>query len=122
MRCPPSASSSSATSTARALACAEFAAGLDRIPLDAEWLPTLAQLAELAVALGDRTSAAVLDAAMAPFDDRIVVEGIGAAVCGTLGAYRARSRCCWAAPNKVASWPRPQRPRPSGSASSGGRN
>lgn len=67
----------------------EMVADLDRIPLDAEWLPTMAQLAELAVALGDRQSAAVLDAAMAPFDDRIVVEGIGAAVCGTLGAYRA---------------------------------
>ena len=67
----------------------ELTAGLDGVPLDAEWLPTMAQLAELTVALGDRSSAAVLDAAMAPFDDRIVVEGIGAAVCGTLGGYRA---------------------------------
>lgn len=67
----------------------DLAAGLDRVPLDAEWIPTMAQLAELAVALGDRPAAAVLDAAMAPFDDRVVVEGVGAAVCGTLGAYRA---------------------------------
>ena len=27
---------------------------------------------------------------MAPFDDRVVVEGIGAAVYGTLGGFRAR--------------------------------
>lgn len=67
----------------------ELTADLHRIPLDAEWLPTMAQLAEMAIALGDRDSAAVLDRAMAPFDHRIVVEGIGAAVCGTLGAYRA---------------------------------
>lgn len=67
----------------------ELVAGLDRIPDDAEWLPTMAQMAELTAALGDRASATVLDVAMAPFDDRMVVEGIGAAVCGTLGAYRA---------------------------------
>lgn len=67
----------------------EFTADLARVPGDAEWLPTMAQLAELAAALRDRPGAAVLDTAMAPFDGRIVVEGIGAAVCGTLGAYRA---------------------------------
>ena len=67
-----------------------FVADLDRIPMDAEWLATISQLAEVAAGLGDRESAAVLDAAMAPFDDRVVVEGIGAAVYGTLGAFRAR--------------------------------
>jgi AAA ATPase domain len=66
-----------------------FVADLGRIPMDAEWLPTISQLAELAAGLGDRESAAVLDPVMAPFDDRVVVEGIGAAVYGTLGGFRA---------------------------------
>ena len=67
-----------------------FLVDLDRIPMDAEWLPTISQLAELAAGLGDGESAAVLDPVMAPFDDRVVVEGIGAAVYGTLGGFRAR--------------------------------
>jgi hypothetical protein len=66
-----------------------FVADLGQVPRDAEWLPTMAQLASLATALGDRQSAAALDPIMAPFDDRVVVEGIGAAVCGTLGSFRA---------------------------------
>lgn len=67
----------------------DFTDDLARIPVDAEWLPTISQLAEVAAGLEDPVSAAVLDAAMAPFDDRFVVEGIGAAVCGTLGSFRA---------------------------------
>jgi hypothetical protein len=67
----------------------EFTADLRRVPMDAEWLPTMAQLAEVAAGVGDRPAAAVLDEAMAPFDRSVIVEGIGAAVYGTLGAYRA---------------------------------
>ncbi|HVT77271.1 MAG TPA: AAA family ATPase [Acidimicrobiales bacterium] len=67
----------------------DFTRDLARVPPDAEWLPTIAQLAEVAAELRDRESAAVLDAVMAPFDGRVVVEGIGAAVYGTLGAFRA---------------------------------
>jgi hypothetical protein len=67
----------------------EFTTDLRRVPMDAEWLPTMAQLAEVAAGVGDRAAAAVLDEAMAPFDRSVVVEGIGAAVYGTLGAYRA---------------------------------
>lgn len=67
----------------------EFTADLGRVPMDAEWLPTMAQLAEVAAGVGDKSAAAVLDAMMAPFDGSVVVEGIGAAVYGTLGGYRA---------------------------------
>jgi hypothetical protein len=67
----------------------EFTTDLRRVPMDAEWLPTIAQLAEVAAGVGDRPAAAVLDEAMAPFDRSVVVEGIGAAVYGTLGSYRA---------------------------------
>ena len=56
---------------------------------DAEWLPTLAQAAELAVELRDTDLAAVVDELLAPFDDRVIVEGIGAAVCGTGAGFRA---------------------------------
>jgi hypothetical protein len=72
---------------------ASFAAvveGLAGQVRDAEWLPTMAQAAEVASALDDRDAAALLDELMAPFDDRVVVEGIGAAVYGTLGGFRAR--------------------------------
>ena len=67
----------------------EFTADLRRVPMDAEWLPTMAQLAEAAAGVGDPVAAAILDEAMAPFDGSVVVEGIGAAVYGVLGAYRA---------------------------------
>lgn len=63
---------------------------LERLPRDAEWLPTMAQAAEVAAALGDRDVAGLLDGMMAPFDHRVVVEGIGAGVYGTLGGFRAR--------------------------------
>jgi tetratricopeptide (TPR) repeat protein len=68
-------------------------AGLHRVlrelPHDAEWLATMAQAAEVAGAVGDRGTAALLDTLMGPFDHRVVVEGIGAAVYGTLGGFRA---------------------------------
>jgi hypothetical protein len=62
---------------------------LQTLPHDAEWLPSMAQAAEIAAAVGDRQTANVLDGLMAPFDQRVVVEGIGAAVRGTLGGFRA---------------------------------
>lgn len=67
----------------------EFTADLRRVPMDAEWLPTMAQLAEVAAGVDDPVAAAILDEAMAPFDGSVVVEGIGAAVYGVLGGYRA---------------------------------
>jgi hypothetical protein len=77
-----------APQTARSL-LREYTADLRRVPMDAEWLPTMAQLAEVAAGVDDPAAAAVLDEAMAPFDGSVVVEGIGAAVYGTLGGYRA---------------------------------
>lgn len=62
---------------------------LEGLPRDSEWLATLAQAAEVASALGDADLASVVDELLAPFDGRVVVEGIGAAVCGPVGAVRA---------------------------------
>jgi tetratricopeptide (TPR) repeat protein len=56
---------------------------------DAERLPALAQAVEAVLAFGDRDGAARLEPVLAPFDDRVVIEGIGAAVYGPLGHYRA---------------------------------
>ena len=60
------------------------AAGIDRIPRDAEWLPVMTQLAEAAVVLGDRVLAAELRAHLEPYGRLCVVEGIGAAHRGSV--------------------------------------
>jgi hypothetical protein len=73
---------------ARAILAGLHRALLD-LPRDSEWLATMAQAAEVALAVGDRNTAELLDELMGPFDHRVVVEGIGAAVYGTLGAFRA---------------------------------
>lgn len=76
--------------TAAASAAIDAAAPmLPLLPFDAEWPPAMAQAAEVVAALGARDHAAVLAELMAPYDDCFVVEGIGAAVYGTLGSYRA---------------------------------
>lgn len=56
---------------------------------DAERLSALAQAVEVVVAFGDREAAGRLDPVLAPFDDYVVVEGIGAVVYGLAGHYRA---------------------------------
>ena len=61
-----------------------LAAGIDRIPRDAEWLPVMTQLAEAAVVLGDRALAAELRTQLEPYERLCVVEGIGAAQRGSV--------------------------------------
>jgi hypothetical protein len=51
---------------------------------DAEWLPEAAQLAEVAARAGHRQAAEALMEALAPFADRTCVEGIGAAITGSV--------------------------------------
>ncbi len=60
------------------------AAGIDRIPRDAEWLPVMTQLAEAAVVLGDRVLAAELRTHLEAYGRLCVVEGIGAAQRGSV--------------------------------------
>jgi len=58
-------------------------------PRDSEWLPETAQLAQLAVHVGARDVAAILFEQLAPFAHRFCVEGIGAAVTGSVDWYLA---------------------------------
>ena len=66
-----------------------LASGLDDRPQDAEWLPELAQLAEVAAVAGHREAAAELAKLLAPHAHRFCVEGIGAAFTGSVSWYLA---------------------------------
>ena len=57
--------------------------------LDSEWLPETAQLAQLAVVVGDRAVAEVLFEQLSPYAERFCVEGIGAAFTGSVRWYLA---------------------------------
>ena len=63
---------------------------LTEIPRDAEWLPTLAQLAEVAGALQDWEVGERLTTLLLPYADLWALEGIGAAVHGPIHASLAR--------------------------------
>ncbi|MGH9232884.1 MAG: ATP-binding protein, partial [Acidimicrobiales bacterium] len=56
---------------------------------DSEWLPESAQLAEVAVVVGARDEAEILYAQLRPYSTRFCVEGIGAAVTGSVAWYLA---------------------------------
>jgi hypothetical protein len=56
---------------------------------DSEWLPESAQLAEAAVLVGSREEAEILYAQLRPYARRFCVEGIGAAVTGSVAWYLA---------------------------------
>ena len=60
----------------------------DRVK-DSEWLPESAQLAEVAVVVGARDEAEILRAQLRPYSKRLCVEGIGAAVTGSVSWYLA---------------------------------
>jgi tetratricopeptide (TPR) repeat protein len=64
-------------------------AALHERPGDSEWLPESAQLAQAAVAVGDRDVAEILYEQLAPFAHRCCVEGIGAAFTGSTAWYLA---------------------------------
>ncbi len=65
------------------------ASGGDERLRDAEWLPESAQLAEASVLLGARDEAEILYGQLRPYADRFCVEGIGAAVTGSVAWYLA---------------------------------
>ena len=62
---------------------------LDGRPKDSEWLPEMAQLAEVAVLAGHAEAAAVLYGLLSPYAHRFCVEGIGAAFTGSVHWYLA---------------------------------
>jgi hypothetical protein len=74
---------------ARRRADAIVATGLRTSRADSEWLADLAQLAEAAVALRHERLAALVHDALRPYAELFVVEGIGAAVCGSVAHYLA---------------------------------
>jgi hypothetical protein len=63
---------------------------LDEIPVDSEWLPTMAQAAEVVERIGGHPVAAHLAGLLEPYADVWVVEGIGAALHGPVHASLAR--------------------------------
>jgi hypothetical protein len=60
------------------------------LPRDSEWLSTLAQACVVVDALGGHPLAPALHAALLPYRELFVVEGIGAAVRGPVEAFLAR--------------------------------
>ncbi len=66
-----------------------LAGGLERRPKDSEWLPEMAQLAQVAVAAGHTEAATVLYELLSPYAHRYCVEGIGAAFTGSVHWYLA---------------------------------
>ena len=58
-------------------------------PLDSEWLPESAQLAQLAAEVGNGDVAEALFEQLSPYADRFCVEGIGAAFTGSVRWYLA---------------------------------
>lgn len=74
---------------ARRRADAIVAQGLRAPRADSEWLPDLAQLADAAIALRHHGLAALVHDALQPYASLFVVEGIGAAVCGSVAHYLA---------------------------------
>jgi hypothetical protein len=67
---------------------------LDELPLDSEWLPCLAQAAEVVERLGGHPASARLYELMLPFGEVFVVEGIGAALRGPTHLFLG-----WCAPD-----------------------
>jgi hypothetical protein len=63
---------------------------LDEVPRDAEWLATMAQVAEVVEALGGHPVAAQLTGMLEPYAELWAVEGIGAAIHGPVHASLAR--------------------------------
>jgi tetratricopeptide (TPR) repeat protein len=74
---------------ARALLGEWLGSGLPDRARDSEWLPESAQLAQVAVAVGDTEVAERLYADLRPYAQRFCVEGIGAAVTGSVAWYLA---------------------------------
>ena len=64
-----------------------MAGGLASRPKDSEWLPEMAQLAQVAVVARHTEAAAVLYELLSPHADRFCVEGIGAAFTGSVQWY-----------------------------------
>jgi tetratricopeptide (TPR) repeat protein len=62
---------------------------LDEIPFDSEWLPCMAQAAEVIERIGGHPVASSLYALMLPYADVFVVEGLGAALRGPTHTFLA---------------------------------
>ena len=63
--------------------------GLDERVRDSEWLPEAAQVAEAAIVIGNRDLVAALFERLRPYDHLVCVEGIGAAVSGSVAWFLA---------------------------------
>jgi tetratricopeptide (TPR) repeat protein len=66
-----------------------LAGGHERRPIDSEWLPDVAQLAQVAVLADHAEAAAVLYDQLSPYAHRYCIEGIGAAFTGSVHWYLA---------------------------------
>jgi AAA ATPase domain len=75
--------------SAHALLDVLVATGLQRRPKDAEWLPEMAQLAEVAAFAGHPAAVAEIYELLRPYAHRFCVEGIGAAFIGSVHWYLA---------------------------------
>jgi hypothetical protein len=64
--------------------------GFAAIPRDADWLTSMALLAEVAAFTSDRETAPTVDELLRPYGDRHVVVGSGVAAIGAVAFYRAR--------------------------------
>jgi hypothetical protein len=63
--------------------------GLDERVRDSEWLPEAAQVAEAAIVVGNRELVQALFDRLRPYDHLVCVEGVGAAVSGSVAWYLA---------------------------------
>jgi hypothetical protein len=79
-------------------------AGLEARPRDSEWLPESAQLAQAAVLVGSREAAELLHRQLRPYADLFCVEGIGAAVTGSVAWYLAELARFLDRPAEARSW------------------
>lgn len=73
-------------------------------PMDAEWLPEMATLAQAAVALQDPELAKQVFERTLAFADRFVVESIGAACCGSMTCTWLSSPACSAGRTTPGPW------------------
>jgi hypothetical protein len=67
------------------------ARGFTDVPRDGDWIASMALLADVAAAVGDAQRAALLHDLLAPYGDRAVVLGMGAACLGSASRYLGRA-------------------------------
>ena len=67
-----------------------MSAGIESVPRDSEWLETLWNLGDVAVAVGEREAAAQIYDALSPYADLWVIDGVGAACYGVVSHLLGR--------------------------------